>query len=173
MTPEWSSVVADAIKIVAPAFLVAGASIGAVYINRSTELRKDARRRRQDAIEEVSDLFQSGHSAYTDLVIAFSTLISMSGGPGEADAREHLARCFKRIEEIMESLFRMEGRARLLGLDDCDHAFEEYTLAVMELKSVIKHRSPYEMGTLQKKYDAIRARRSDVHRELQKAYSRI
>jgi hypothetical protein len=74
-------VISDAIKIGLPSLLTGLTAFFIARVTRSHELEKETRRRRQDALEKVSDDFQAAYFSLEDLLGNYAAYLSLWNEP--------------------------------------------------------------------------------------------
>jgi hypothetical protein len=133
MSSTWPDVVDTALKIGLPATLAAGATIFAVYVNRTTELRKDARRRRQDALEKIIDKFEGAHAATCARLGLFGTYCQAKRSETTSEAMSEILREAEHRNALyfdtIETLSTLIGRANMLGLSAVAEILSRYVAA--------------------------------------------
>jgi hypothetical protein len=132
-------VISDAIKIGLP---VLGTGLIAILIARATrsyELEKESRRRRQDALEKISDDFQAACFRLWDLAIKYSTYRESLNDPETRIA--HFTELFESggaIDAAIEDLHRIRGRLKLHGLKKCEEALVEFLNQTIAFRKMLK-----------------------------------
>lgn len=129
MTNGWD-VLNDAIKIGVPAIIAAFATIFAVWIHRSNDLKKDQRKRRQDGLERIIDDFEAIHSDTAALAGLWGTYCEATKTMTPAQAlevcRPESSKRFDAYEKTIGSLNALVGRARMLGLKPIAESLVRY-----------------------------------------------
>jgi hypothetical protein len=159
----WPDVVSDAIKIGVPA----GVAIVLVLVNRTTELKKDARRRRQDALEKILAEFEDVHA---DLV----KLLAFTGAAADAmteKLRKDKNLLLVRLVDDRGKLAGLVGRLKLLRLGAASNAMQVYEDRAIAITVEIDVETPDPIIiVLKKAYAEIQKSRSDIHRLLSDAF---
>ena len=170
----------DLVKIGVPAILASGATIWAVYASRSTELKKDERRRQQDALEKIVDGFEEGHStmsrfialfwSFSELAVKHSVEIANTASRAEFD------RVVNDYEKAIGDLSALIGRARMAGLDAVADVLESYARLKDTAANVINFDrvpSKGEIEALRKLCDDLENTRTRLHTVTHEAFRGI
>jgi hypothetical protein len=172
VTNGWD-VFADALKIGLPIL----GTLVAVWIARSSELKKDRRRRRQDALEKIVDNFEAGHTSVGRMLEAFTTYASISREPQNAAQMKH---CLEEAEhrtraymQAKETLFAVIGRVQMIGLPECSVALDRYLDVIEEATDVLDFTGviPLEKSeTANSLYPKLERQRKAMHEALHSAF---
>ena len=163
--------VADtAVKIGLGSAITAIATIIAVWISRSTELKKERRRRRQDALERISEDFESAHSATCLVIAAFVDLTRQlpENSPKGDFSRVQLEEFERRLSAFTEAkgkLSRVEGWSHMIRIQQAIREVEKYmeivgkVNGVLDFKELAKGKEVYDdlLGELTDQAGKIRA----------------
>jgi len=127
----WDSL-SEAVKILGPSGLTAFVALRLARLAQSHEQNKERRRRRQDALETVVELFEQGHVDMTDISIAYQIKCDIEDLPKEKQtdacerAKEHLKKGTANLGSIRRSLGIMRARLLMLKAADAVEALEGY-----------------------------------------------
>ena len=138
--------VADtAVKIGLGSAITAIATIVAVWVSRSTELKKDRRQRRQDALEKISEDFESAHAATCLVIAAFVHLTRQlpENSPKGELSRVKLEEFERRLSAFTEAkgkLSRVEGWSHMIRIKQATSEVEEYMEIVGRVNEVLDFR---------------------------------
>lgn len=153
-----------------------GAVIGVIAAKQqhSLELRKDALRRRQDALERIVEDFEAVQRVFVDLYSSFGVHVQFSGKDEAVAAIQG-----QRVHEIMttqtipalQNLHAIEGRLRLFDLTDCASAVNEYRGRVTTFQAAVTLEGPLPSEeTIDKKAREFGATRQRFYELLAKAH---
>jgi hypothetical protein len=169
--------VADtAVKIGLASIITAAATIIGVWVSRSTDLKKDARRRRQDAIEMLIDKFESAHSATTQILSVFLTYASISRENNLGERKNCLEEAQVRVRAFMDAkgtLFSIVGRCQIMKLSQCSHALGLYLDVIGEVNAVLDFHSVITEDAAtnaERLYPKLEDCRRQIHNSLSEAF---
>src|SRR6266487_6448810 len=172
---DWPQVTDDFVKIGLPSICTAAVALLVSKFTRSHELDKERRRRRQDALEKVSDDFQSACFSLSDLAIKYSVYRELQNDPGGRIAIGNLFESGGAIDAATKDLHLIAGRLKLLGLKKCEEAFVEFLNQTIAFRKMLK--LPAEpMATkemVRQKFDELKLLQGAVERSLAEAFASV
>ena len=128
-----------ALKVIAPSSITAFVAVKVAKLTHSHEDLKERRRRRQDALEAVVELFEKAHVMILDVVIAYRIEGDIRELP-EGDQEKARKSAEKVLElandclgEIRNAFGRMHSRLKMLGAAEADAALDDYHTVADEL----------------------------------------
>ena len=180
-TIEWPQVTDDLIKVGLPAICTATVAVFASIctaavalpgfrFTRSQELEKERRRRRQDALEKISEDFQTACVTLSDLAMNYS-VYRESGGMN----LEELLKTGEAIDAATKDLHRMRGRLILLQLKKCEEAFGAFLDQTIAFRKIMKL-PPEPMATVDdvnREFGKVQTLRLTVERLLGEAFNSL
>src|SRR6266496_3118414 len=176
---DWPQVTDDFVKIGLPSictaivalFAATCTSAVALLISKSTrshDLEKERRRRRQDALEKVSDDFQAACFRLSDLAMKYSAYRELKADPAGHIAIAELFESGGAIDAATKDLHLIAGRLKLLGLKKCQEAFVEFLNQTIAFRKMLKL-PPEPMATkemVRQKFDELKLLQGAVERSL-------
>jgi len=175
---KWD-VYSDAIKIGLPSLFTLLTAFFIFRATRSHEREKERQRRRQDALEKVSDDFQAACSTLSDLAIKYS-VYRESQTESQTDPEDGIA--FKALWEsggendaAIKDLHRIRGRLNLLRLEECEQAFTVFLNETIAFRKTLKV-PPEPMATkemVRQGFDKVQACQLAVERSLADAFNSL
>jgi hypothetical protein len=168
-------VISDAIKIGLP---VLGAGLIAAFTffaTRSHEREKETRRRRQDALEKISDDFQAACSNLWDLAMKYSVYRESFTEPEGRIAFGELWESGGAMDAVTKDLHRIRGPLKLLRLKKCEEAFVEFLNQTIAFRKMLVL-PPKPMATkemVQAKVDELKCLQDAVERSLADAFDSL
>lgn len=151
-----------------------------VYVNRITELKKDARSRRQDALEKIVAEFELVHAAVIKLLVAIRAFSQQFAS--DASKAEPLKQKAQRLlEEAIDDpgkLAGLVGRLKLLRLAEASKAVERFAKLLpffwsnCEFLMIDESVSSVETS-LAESYETLQEERSHIQTILSDAYNRL
>jgi len=168
-TIEWPQVVDNFIKIGLPSICTAAVAFFGFWFTRSHELQKDRRRRRQDALEKISDDFQAACFTLSSLAREYSVYRESKSGM----SLEELYKTDDAIDAATKDLTVIGGRLKLLQLTKCDEAFGGFqTIAFRKILKL----PPEPLATaevVRREFDKVQALRVHFERSLGEAFNSL
>jgi hypothetical protein len=135
---KWD-VLSDAIKIGLPSLITAVTAIRIARVTRSHELAKERLRRRQDALEKVSDDFQAACFRLSQLAINYSAYRESQIEPAAGRiALDDLWKSGDAINESTKDIYLIAGRIKLLRLKKCEKDFDEFLKQTIAFRKMLK-----------------------------------
>jgi hypothetical protein len=131
-------VISDAIKIGLPSLLTGLTAFFIARATRSHEREKESRRRRQDALEKISDDFQATHFSLEDLLANYAAYLGLWNDPARQAAAKDFWKSAATIDVSIKNLYGVDGRLKLLRLKKCEKAFGEYIKETIAAKSMLR-----------------------------------
>jgi len=168
-------VASDAIKIGLPSLFTLLTAVFIFRATRSHEREKERQRRRQDALEKVSDDFQAACSALSDLAIKYSVYRESQTDPEGRIAFEALWESGGANDAAIKDLHRIRGRLNLLRLEECEQAFTVFLNETIAFRKMLKL-PPEPMATkdmVRRKFDEVKALQLTVERSLAAAFNSL
>jgi hypothetical protein len=169
-------VISDAIKIGLP---LLGAGLIAVFTfwaTRSHEREKERQRRRQDALEKVSDDFQAACFTLSDLAKNYSAYRELHNDPtARSVAIRHLFESGGAMDAATKNLHVIGGRLKLLGLEECEQVFTQFLNETIAFRKMLKL-PPEPMATkdmVGQGFDKVQAHQVAVERLLADAFNSL
>jgi hypothetical protein len=120
---DWAQVIDDFIKIGLPWICTAAVALLVSEFTRSHDLNKERRRRRQDALEKVSDNFQAACFSQSKLAINYSVYRVSQNDPARPIAFEDLWKSGAAIDAATKDLYLIGGRLKLLRIKKMRRSF--------------------------------------------------
>lgn len=145
------------------------------WATRSHELKKERRRRRQDALEKISDDFQAACFSLADLAINYSAYRESQNDPAGRIAFGDLWKSGGAIDTATKDLYVIGGRLKLLGLKKCEEAFVQLLNQTIAFRKMLKL-PPEPMATkemVRQKFDEVKHLQSAVERSLADAFDSL
>jgi hypothetical protein len=167
---EWPQVASDFIKIGLPALCTAAVALFGFWFTRSHELEKDQRRRRQDALERISDDFQAACFNLATLARDYSVYRD-SGGTNF----QELFKTDDAIDAATKDLHVIGGRLKLLQLTKCDEAFGGFLYQTIAFRKILTL-PPEPLATaeaVRQEFGKVQALRITVERLLGEAFNSL
>jgi hypothetical protein len=169
-----------AIKIGLGSVITAVATIIAVSVSRSTELKKEARRRRQDALEAIVDKFESAHSATTQVISVLLTYARISRENNPTKLSYCLDEAQPRVRAFMGAkvtLFAIVGRCQMMKLGRCSAALDRYMDLIEEVTDAIDFVgsivSEEASARAESQFPRLEDQRRQIHESLSEAFYSI
>jgi len=162
-------VISDAIKIGLPSLLTGLTAFFIARATRSHELEKESRRRRQDALEKISDDFQAAYFSLEDLLANYSTYVSFWNDPVRHTAAKGFWKSAAAIDAAIKNLYSIEGRLKLLQLKKCEETLGEYVKETIAAKIMLKfppHPNVPTQEMIRAKFNEMKRLRTAVERSL-------
>ena len=172
---DWPQVTDDFVKIGLPAICTAGVALLVSKFTRSQDLDKERRRRRQDALEKVSDDFQAACFSLSDLATKYSVYRELQNDPAGHIAVGDLFESGGAIDAATKDLHLIAGRLKLLGLKKCEEAFVEFLNQTIAFRKMLKL-PPEPMATkemVREKFDKVKVLQGAVERSLAEAFESL
>jgi hypothetical protein len=183
---DWPQVTDDFVKIGLPSictaivalFAATCTSAVALLISKSTrshDLEKERRRRRQDALEKVSDDFQAACFRLSDLAMKYSAYRELKADPAGHIAIAELFESGGAIDAATKDLHLIAGRLKLLGLKKCQEAFVEFLNQTIAFRKILKL-PPEPMATkdmVREKFDKVKVLQCAVEGSLAEAFESL
>jgi hypothetical protein len=169
---DWPQVTDDFIKIGLPSICTAAVALLVSKFTRSHDLDKERRRRRQDALEKVSEDFQAACFSLSDLAINYSVYRESQNDPVGRIALEDLGKSGDAIDAATKDLYLIGGRLKLLQLKKCEEAFVEFLNQTIAFRKILKL-PPELMATkemVRQKFDELKLLQGAVERSLADAF---
>jgi hypothetical protein len=170
-------VISDAVKIGLPSLLTGLTAFFIARATRSHEFEKESRRRRQDALEKVSDDFQAAYFSLEDLLSNYSAYLDLRSDPSARSvAADGFWESVTAIDAAIKNLYLVEGRLKLLRLKKCEEAFGEYVKETIAMKIMLKLPPHPEVPTkemLLAKFNEMKRLRIAVERSLADAFDSL
>jgi hypothetical protein len=167
---DWAQVTSDFIKIGLPAICTATVALLVSKLTRSYELDKERRRRRQDALEKISDDFQAACFSLCSLAIKYSVCRESAGKNSE-----ELLKTGDAIDAATKDLHGILGRVKLLQLTKCDEAFGAFLNQTIAFRKILQL-PPEPMATketVDQELDKVQALRITVEHSLGEAFNSL
>ena len=169
-------VISDAIKIGLPTLLGGLIAAFTFWATRSHEREKERRRRRQDALEKVSDDFQAACFSLADLAVKYSVYRELQNDPAPRRvAAGNLFESGGAIDAATKDLHLIGGRLKLLRLEECEQAFDEFLNQTIAFRMMLKL-PPDPMATdemLRQELNKVKALQAEVERSLGDAFNSL
>ena len=184
---DWPQVTDDFIKIGLPSICTAAVALLASILTavvtlrvskftRSHDLDKERRRRRQDALEKISDDFQALCFRLSDLAIKYSVYRESQNDPaGRIVALGSLFESGGAIDAATEDLYRIGGRLRLLQLKKSDEIFVRFLNQTIAFRKILEL-PPAQMATdevVRQEFDKMRVLQGPVEHSLGDAFNSL
>jgi len=169
-TIGWPQVIDNFIKIGLPSICTAAVALFGFWFTRSHELEKDRRRRRQDALEKISDDFQAACVSLSGLTINYSIYRESGGTNLDALWKSHDA-----MEAATKDLHRIRGRLTLLQLKKCNEVFGAFLDQTIAFRKITKL-PPEPMATVDdvnREFGKVQALRLTVERLFGEAFNSL
>jgi hypothetical protein len=169
---DWPQVTDDFIKIGLPSICTAAVALLVSKFTRSHDLDKERRRRRQDALEKISDDFQAACFSLSNLAINYSAYRELQNDAAGRVAFEDLWKSGGAIDAATKDLYLVGGRLKLLRLKKCDEAFVEFLNQTIAFRKMLKL-PPEPMATkemVRQKFDEVKLLQGAVERSLADAF---
>jgi len=185
-TIEWPQVTDDLIKVGLPVICTATVAVFASIctaavallgfrFTRSHELEKERRRRRQDALEKISEDFQTACATLSDLTITYSVYRESYTHPAGGIAFGELWESGGAMDAVTKDLHRILGRLKLLQLKKCEEAFGAFLDQTIAFRKIMKL-PPQPMATkeeVRQEFDKVQALRLTVERLFGEAFNSL
>ncbi len=172
---DWPQVTDDFVKIGLPSICTAAVALLVSKFTRSHELDKERRRRRQDALEKVSDDFQASCFSLSDLAMKYSVYRELQTDPAGRIAIGNLWESGGVIDAATRDLYLIGGRLKLLGLKKCEETFVEFLNETIAFRKMLKL-PPEPMATkemVRLEFDKVKVLQSSVERSLADAFDSL
>jgi hypothetical protein len=169
-------VISDAIKIDLPSLLTRLTALFIARATRSHELKKESSRRRQDALEKISDDFQAAYSSLVDLLPSYYAYLKMRDEPTGRVAFQDFQKSADAMEAAIEELPLIEGRLKLLRLKKSTKVFLEYVNEANALRCMLRLPPDPNVPSkemLRAKADEVKLRRAAVESSLADAFDSL
>lgn len=138
---DWAQASSDwakAVTVIVPALCTAAVVLLVARWNRSHDLEKERRRRKQDFIEKVVSDFDNLQVLLQETL---KLTLALSNTPMPETARnaiiEELQSTMEDVDEAHLQLSRLPGKLRLLDYDDCADKLEALDLQATMFKQVL------------------------------------
>jgi hypothetical protein len=172
---DWPQVTDDFIKIGLPSICTAAVALLVSKLTRSHDLEKERRRRRQDALEKVSDDFQAACFSLSELARYYSVYRELQNDPARPIAAGGLWESGAAIDAATKDLHLIGGRLKLLRLKKCEEAFVEFLNQTIAFRKMLKL-PPEPMATeemVRQKFDELKLLQDAVERSLAEAFASV
>jgi len=170
---DWPQVTDDFIKIGLPSICTAAVALLVSKFTRSHDLDKERRRRRQDALEKVSNDFQAACFSLSDLAINYSAYRELQNDAAAGRvALEGVWKSGGAIDAATKDLHLIGGRLKLLRLKKCEEAFVEFLNQTIAFRKMLKL-PPEPMATkemVRQKFDEVKHLQGAVEGSLADAF---